>query len=300
MNDNQQQSVSQGGFIGFIKSIFGHTEQSLEDTVKEAIAEHEEDAQGSALGDGEKEMLYNVLQYGELRVNDVMVPRADIIALDMATEFKEMLTQFAEAAHSRMPLYRDTLDEVQGMIHVKDVLRVLVNRDDNVTLDNTTMINILRPVLYVPASMKVIDLLAKMRAVRTHMAVVVDEYGGTDGLVTIEDLVEEIVGEIEDEHDEDQANQIRALEGGAYLVDARIELDDLQDALGINFVDDEDMEEIDTLAGLVFDMAGKVPEIGELISHKTGIVFEVVDADPRRIKQIRIHPFQDDLVTVSQ
>ncbi len=273
-----------------IKDVFTsrNGDGSLRDTLAEAIDEHEEDSHTRKLGADERAMLFNITEFGGLRVDDVMVPRADIIALDVEMEFDEMVKEFASAAHSRLPLYRGSLDEVQGMVHVKDVLIAIAAQDNEGVSPETATLE--RPVLFVPASMKVMDLLAKMRKDRTHMAVVVDEYGGTDGLVTIEDLMEEIVGEIEDEHDAVDDMELVKLDGGKYDVDARIEIKELEEALGLDLSLDDGEEEFDTLGGLVFAIAGRVPEIGETFEHSSDLIFEVVNANPRRITKVRIHP----------
>ncbi|WND01346.1 hemolysin family protein [Temperatibacter marinus] len=281
---------AQGGFWGGLKSLFRKgSEPTLRESVEEALEEHEEDTNGKSLGADEKEMLFNVLNYGELRVDDVMVPRADIISVDMEIGLKDLLKTFSKAGHSRFPVYRGNLDDVMGMVHVKDALKLLTENDySKAGFDGFSLMTIQRSVLFVPASMRVMDLLAKMRQNRTHMAIVVDEYGGTDGIVTIEDLVEEIVGEIEDEHDDDVTQQVRKMGKDTWLVDARLEMEDLEDALSQSFMDIDDDEDIDTVGGLVFALAGSVPEIGERVKHENGYQFEVVDADPRRIHKVRI------------
>ncbi len=279
---------SSGGFLRSILDFFGSkpTDVSLRESLEEAIEEHEEGSNAGGLGDREREMLFNVLEYGELRVNDVMVPRGDIVAVPNEISFQDLVKIFAEAAHSRMPVFRDTLDDVIGMVHVKDTLKLISDENDP---DSFKMVSIRRPVLYVPASMRVIDLLAKMRTSRTHMAVVVDEYGGTDGLVTVEDVVEEIVGEIEDEHDVVEEPELVPLSSGGFDADARIDIDELEEALGLDLTPDERAEDVDTLGGLVFLLADRVPDIGEVILHESGYRFEVLDADPRRIRRVRIH-----------
>lgn len=277
-----------GGFLRAIREFFGSkpSDVSLRESLEEAIEEHEEDTKRVTLGEKEREMLFNVLEYGELRVVDVMVPRGDIVAVPNNIAFQDLVKLFAEAAHSRMPVFRETLDDVIGMAHVKDALKLIADGQDSKSFK---MVSIRRPVLYVPASMRVIDLLAKMRQSRTHMAVVVDEYGGTDGLVTVEDMVEEIVGEIEDEHDTVEDPELTALPDGGFDADARLDIDELEEALGIDLVADERAEEVGTLGGLVFLLADSVPDIGEVITHDSGHKFEVLDADPRRIRRIRIH-----------
>ena len=277
-----------GGFLRAVREFFGakSSDVSLRESLEEAIEEHEEDTNKVTLGDKEREMLFNVLEYGELRVDDVMVPRGDIVAVPNEVSFQDLVKVFAEAAHSRMPVFRETLDDVIGMVHVKDMLRLLA---DGIDPAQFKLASIQRSVLYVPASMRVIDLLAKMRQSRTHMAVVVDEYGGTDGLVTVEDMVEEIVGEIEDEHDAVEDPELVTLPDGGYDADARLDIEELEETLGMNLAPDERVEDVDTLGGLVFLLADRVPDIGEIIDHDSGHKFEVLDADPRRIRRIRIH-----------
>ncbi len=296
MTDNNTQPApngaptnpASGGFLRAVREFFGakSSDVSLRESLEEAIEEHEEDTNKVTLGDKEREMLFNVLEYGELRVDDVMVPRGDIVAVPNEVSFQDLVKVFAEAAHSRMPVFRETLDDVIGMVHVKDMLRLLA---DGIDPAQFKLASIQRPVLYVPASMRVIDLLAKMRQSRTHMAVVVDEYGGTDGLVTVEDMVEEIVGEIEDEHDAVEDPELVTLPDGGYDADARLDIEDLEETVGIDLTPEERAEDVDTLGGLVFLLADRVPDIGEIIAHDTGHKFEVLDADPRRIRRIRIH-----------
>src|SRR5690606_9245376 len=228
-----------------------------------------------------------VLFRSELRVDDVAVPRADIIAVDAAGSFDDMARVFVEAGHSRLPVYRESLDAIIGMVHVKDVYAHLVQPSE---AGAPKVDQLLRSVLFVPPSMRILDLLARMRASRTHMAIVVDEYGGTDGLVTIEDLVEEIVGDIEDEHDEAEATLLRPLPGGRYDVDARLSVADLEAELETDFLPEDDDSEIDTVGGLIFMLAGRVPAIGEVIEHPSGYRFEIVDGEPRRITRVRVYP----------
>ncbi|UTW58638.1 HlyC/CorC family transporter [Kordiimonas sp. SCSIO 12603] len=292
MPDEQSEPSSSrpnGGFWKGLKEKFGfkNGETSLRESLEEALEEHEEENRIKALGDEEREMLFNVLEYGTLRVTDVMVPRADIVSVPQDISYSELVKVFADAFHSRIPVFRETLDDVLGMVHVKDALKEVADGKDP---EAFSIESIQRPVLFVPPSMKAIDLLSKMRQGRTHMAIVVDEYGGTDGLVTVEDIVEEIVGEIEDEHDEIEEADLVALDGGGYDADARVEIDELEELLAINFLPEDQDEDVDTLGGLVFALAGCVPEIGEVILHESGYKFEVVDADPRRIQKLRIHP----------
>ena len=279
---------AQGGFWRSLKGLFGLrvSEVSLRESLEEAIEEHEEETQAQALGSEEREMLFNVLKYGALRVDDVMVPRVDIVGVANDVGYDELIRVFAEAAHSRMPVFRETLDNVIGMVHVKDTLKFAAK---GVDISGFEIGAIQRSVLYVPPSMKLIDLLGKMRLSRTHMAIVVDEYGGTDGLLTVEDIVEEIFGEIEDEHDSDEDPYLVPLDGGGFDADARLEIDELEETIGIDLLPEEQDEDVDTVGGLVISLAGCVPEIGEVIVHESGYRFEVVDGNPRRIHRIRIH-----------
>jgi CBS domain containing-hemolysin-like protein len=260
---------------------------SLRQLVEEAIEEHGDSAPASNndLGDAERAMLRNVLDYGELRVNDVTVPRADIIAFDVGDSFDDLVKLFADCAHSRVPVYRETLDGIIGMIHVKDVMPYLAASEK----PRPRIDQLLRSVLFVPPSMRVLDLLARMRISRVHMAIVVDEYGGADGLVTIEDLVEQIVGDIEDEHDDDPTQMMLNISPDLRDVDARLPLGELEAVLNVDFLDDEEDEEIDTVGGLIFMLAGRVPTIGETIEYDKGYRFEIVDGDPRRITRVRVH-----------
>ena len=291
MND-QLDNIDNSAAPGFWRTLkaklgFKPAEVSLRESLEEALEEHEEETDAPALGAEEREMLFNVLEYGALKVDDVMVPRGDIVAVPDDISYQELVKVFVGAAHSRMPVYRGTLDDVHAMVHVKDAFKLIAEEEDTEAFKITA---IQRPVLFVPASMKVVDLMAKMRQGRTHMAIVVDEYGGTDGLVTVEDIVEEVIGEIDDEHDEVEAPDIVVLSGGGFDADARAEIEELDTLLGVDLLPDDQDEDVGTLGGLVFSLAGCVPEIGEVILHKSGYKFEVVDADPRRIQKVRIHP----------
>lgn len=230
-----------------------------------------------------------------LKVEDVMVPRVDIIAVDIDTSLKDLALSFKEAGHSRLPVYNDTLDEPTGLVHVKDLLPYLTfdarGRTGKTYPDKKIIKKIQRTVLFVPPSMTAEALLKKMQAARMHMAIVVDEYGGTDGLVTLEDLIEPIVGNIEDEHDETEPEikSLKNAKGQPYWeADARVDIEDFEAEFGRDIATPEEDEEVDTLGGLVVSLAGRVPERGEIIRHPYGIEFEITDADPRRIKRVRI------------
>ena len=274
------------GFFGriwrWVRSIRnGRNGSNIRETFEELIEQHEE--RELPIDDRERALLEKVLTIGELTVNDVMVPRADITAVERHTPLDEIVGLMSAEVHSRLPVYRNTLDDAIGMVHIKDVLAATNGEK------NTKLSDIVRSVLFVAPSIRVLDLLLQMRVARTHMALVVDEYGGIDGLATIEDLVEQIVGKIEDEHDVDQGPKLRALDDKSVLADARVTLEEFEGRVGefLTFEDRED--DVDTLGGLVFRIAGRVPVRGEIIRHdSSGIEFEVREADPRRIRRIKI------------
>jgi CBS domain containing-hemolysin-like protein len=227
-------------------------------------------------------MLRNLLHFGEQTAGDICVTRGDIIAVPSGVTFDDLVRAFADAGHSRLPVYGDSLDEVIGMVHIKDVF--IANH--NPALERS-MAALMREPLFVPESMGVIELLARMRSQRTHLAIVVDEFGGTEGLVTIEDVVEEIVGEIEDEHDEDEAGMLTMLDDGLWEADARVELEELAETVDPRLSSEED--EVDTLGGLVFLLAGRIPAKGDCVIHSSGWRFEAIDSDPRKIIRVRLH-----------
>lgn len=225
-----------------------------------------------------------------LRVADVMTPRADIVSVELSTPFETLVAQFTEAEHSRMPIYRETLDDPVGVVHVKDVFRLLAADDRRPCAGDVVLHKLRREALYVPASMRAADLLLRMRTSRIHMALVIDEFGGTDGLVTMEDLIEAVVGEIDDEHDDATVAGIVARPGGVFEADARAPLEELEAALGRELAPPDMEEDIDTVAGLVVALAGRVPRRGEVIAHPLGFDLEVVEADPRRVRRVRVRP----------
>ena len=243
------------------------------------------DAASRALDLGERAILLNLVQFGDMRVQDVMVPRAQITGVEVSTSLEDLAAIFADAAHSRLPVYRETLDEPLGMVHIKDVLRMLLKGGP---VQDPALLALAREVLYVPPSMRAIDLLAKMQKTRIHMALVIDEYGGTDGLVTSEDIVEQIVGDIEDEHDSEEPALVRQLPDGAFEADARVLIEDLNQALGVLIKVPDSGEGADTLGGLIFSLAGRVPQSGEVITHPSGLTFEILEADARHIKTVRV------------
>jgi CBS domain containing-hemolysin-like protein len=262
---------------------------AIRESLEEVIEESER--QSPALSAQERTLLANLLRAGELKISDVMVPRADIVAVDESTPLSSLLMLFGEAQHSRLPVYRETLDDPVGLVHLKDVLGLIEPLDnDRFRWRGDSIAQIRRPILFVAPSMPVLDLLVKMRTAHIQLALVIDEYGGTDGLVSIEDLIEEIVGDISDEHDVDAA-PVRRDESGAYVADARVDLDDFRDQTNFSLsLDDEAAQEVDTLGGLVTYLLGRVPQRGEIVAHPAGYEFEVLEADPRRVKRLRIRP----------
>ncbi|MCB2112345.1 MAG: hemolysin family protein [Parvularculaceae bacterium] len=231
-----------------------------------------------------REMIENVIAFDEKRVADVMAPRADIVAVDIDTPLDALIKTFAEAGHSRLPVFRGDLDDPVGMVHIKDVVALIA--DPQPFSGEPILKRIRRTVLYVPQSMRVTDLLLRMQASRVHMALVIDEFGGTDGLLTIEDLVEEIVGDINDEHDDEITPTIIARQGGGWEADGRVELEEFSETTGITV--EGDGEEVDTIGGLVVAIAGRVPQRGEILSHGSGYDFEIIEADARKVRKVRI------------
>lgn len=292
-----------------LRALFGLGGASVREEIREALSDP---ATSPDFSQQERAILKNVLTLRELRVEDVMVPRADIIAVPIDTSLAEVLSVFRTAGHSRLPVHGDTLDDPRGMVHIRDFVAYLAARADAAeggvqppvvepaagaaapnflgfaNLDiPLSQADILRPVLFVPPTMPALELLVKMQAKRTHMALVIDEYGGTDGLASIEDIMETIVGDIEDEHDLDESPRIDAAAGG-FVVDARADLEDVSAVIGIDLTSFSDAEEVDTLGGLITTLAGHVPARGEIIVAD-GLEFEVLDADPRRVRRIMIH-----------
>ncbi len=259
-------------------------DDSVREAIEELIEESGEDA--TPLETEEHNLLSNILRLKDSTAADVMVPRADISALDVNASVADLVELINREAHSRVPIFQETLDDAIGMIHIKDVMAAGA-MDRNQDGEPLHLRNIMRDVLFVAPSMQVLELLLEMRVKRTHMALVVDEFGGVDGLLTIEDLVEEIVGEIEDEHDQDEEPQLIIKPDGSIEADARASIEAFEEKVG-QVVTEEEREELETLGGLVFSLAGRVPVRGELVNHSCGMEIEIIDADPRRIKKIRI------------
>ncbi len=268
--------------------LFGDDgETTLREEIEEAIDEAEESRQVAGdLTPIEGQMLRNLLHFGDETAGDICVTRGDIVSVPATISFDELVKAFAEAEHSRLPVYGESLDEIVGMVHIKDLFAALID-----TTRDRSIQAMMRTPLFVPESMGVIDLLARMRAERIHLAIVVDEFGGTEGLVTIEDVVEEIVGEIEDEHDTESAGMLTRLDDGVWEADARIELEELAEAVDARLVSEDD--EVDTLGGLVFLLAGHIPARGECVVHASGWRLEAVESDPRRILRVRLHAPQE-------
>ncbi len=301
-----------GGLFERLRSLFGFEGATPREDVEEAIAEATRDG-----GFSEKEtaILKNVLSLHELRVADVLVPRADIVAVELGQTLGEILSVFRAASHSRLPVYSETLDDPRGMVHILDFVDFLARSAEQRRprsaegaesaataaarggLDLSlplSQANILRPVLYAPRSMPALDLLIKMQASRTHMALVIDEYGGTDGLVSIEDIMETIVGDIEDEHDESGAHVIETAPDGALTMSARAPLDAVAEKLGAPLASAEAREDIDTIGGLVASAAGRLPARGEIIRLSPTLEAEIVDADPRKLKRVRLRRIAEE------
>ncbi len=278
-------------------------------TIREDLTDALSDDEGFAQGFSPEErvMLTSILRLQDMRVEELMVPRTDIIAVSQDISLAEMLKVFEDSGHSRMPVYDDTLDDPRGMVHIRDVVAYILKASSlsrsevakrrkqlpaNLDLKKVDLakpiagLKLLREVMFIPPSMGARELMARMQAERTQIALVIDEYGGTDGLITLEDIVEEIVGDIEDEHDDEQ-NHIQGRDDGTYICDAKAELDDLRELLGKEFAFGEHEDDVDTIGGLIFDILGRVPVRGEVIV-KNGFEFRIMDADPRRIRRVEL------------
>ncbi len=319
LTDNGERNnlrAARPSFFERLRGFLGLTQGSVRNDIEDAL----EDMNGAEFTAQERTILKNVLSLHEHQVNDVKVPRADIVAVSMESTLAEVLTLFRSAGHSRLPVFGDNLDDVRGMVHIRDFVdhlasavensgsrkRALSPADETAKAEHNNIglirravygglnlntrlaqANIIRPVLFVPPSMPALDVLLKMQAKRTHMALVIDEYGGTDGLVSIEDIVETIVGDIEDEHDEDAAPVIEKIAEGLVIAEGRADLREFLEVIGIESDGLEDLDDIDTLGGLVTSSVGYVPARGEIVKV-LGLEVEVLDADPRRIKRVRV------------
>lgn len=313
-HSRMQPGIAETGLWARIKRFFSNGEDaSLRQSLQEVIEQHNGPDQDALVRPQARSMMLNLLKFPDVRVDDIMVPRADIIAVEDTSSIDDLLERFSEANHSRIPVFRNTLDDPLGMIHIKDLMQWLVAgekakpakkpaggnkaamqpkpKSTRRSPNRKTAIkstSIIREVLFVPPSMPAADLLVKMQSSHIHLAIVVDEYGGTHGLVSIEDVVEEIVGDIADEHD-DEADLILQTPQGDYIADARAPIEEVEQFLNIDLLPDEQDEDADTLGGFVFSMLGRVPVRGELVRHDSGIEFEVLAADARRVQRLKIH-----------
>jgi CBS domain containing-hemolysin-like protein len=308
----QDQGPDRPSFFERITGLFRHRNgSSLREEIVDALAESDTGPQ--SFSPSERAMLNNILRLREVRVEDVMIPRADVEAVEITTKLGDLMVLFEKSGHSRMPVYGDTLDDPRGMIHIRDVLAHITRAAKakkprasrksattptpapaspldlgSVDLDKTIgELGLMRTVLFVPPSMLASDLMARMQATRTQMALVIDEYGGTDGLVSLEDIVEMVVGDIEDEHDEDEP-MITQSSDGVFVVDGKAEIDDVAKMIGEAFTAGEHVEYVDTIGGMIFNTLGRVPARGEVVQAIPGFEFHVLDADPRRVKRVRI------------
>lgn len=290
------EAESRSSLLNVLKKFFGpeNGDRSLREQLEEAIDEHEgENGEADAASDDgdlspvERQMLRNLLHFSEHDADDVAVPRGEIIAISAEASWDELVATFSDNGHSRLPVYRDTLDQVVGMVHIKDVFPFLAQQTE--PPDDWT--SLMREPIFVPQARGALDVLADMRARRMHLAIVVDEFSGTDGLITIEDLVEEIVGEIEDEHDEEPEALIQSLGDGIWVCDARAELEDVAEIIDPRLAEVE--EAVDTLGGLTFVLAEGVPSAGTIVPHPSGWNLEVTEADETHVKRLRLHAPED-------
>ena len=254
---------------------------SLKQSIETVLDNNYKEAEG--ISKQERLMLLNILKIDGIRSSDIMIPRADIGAVEINDSFEKVLEVFIKEAHSRVPVYEKNLDNVIGMVHIKD----LVNYQNKKKIEANFLKDLKRDILEIPPSMPVLDLLLKMQMTRLHMGVVIDEYGCTDGLVTIEDVIEEITGEIEDEHDKENLPILIKSSSNTFEASARVEIDELQKVTNIQFFESVD-EDVDTLGGLIFSIAGRIPQRGEIIKHNSGTTFEIKDADPMKIKSVKV------------
>ncbi len=270
------------GLINWFRSkVKGRSDTNLREALEEYIEEADDGDDLTSAAAHERVLIANILELRDLTVVDVMIPRADIVAIDIGTSQKDLLSLLSEKQHSRLPVFREKLDEIVGTIHIKDILACLANNKA------VEIGDLLREVPIVSPSMHVYDLLLMMKQMRKHMALVVDEFGGIDGLVTIGDVIEDIIGDIEDEYDQDDQPSLAENEDGTILADGRYDIEEFEEQYG-NLLNEEEREDIDTLGGLIFALAGRVPARGEILTHESGMVFEVVDADPRRVSKLLI------------
>jgi magnesium and cobalt transporter len=283
MKTNRKESSLLGSVRQFIRNYFTQNEpESLKDALEEVISEHE--GESGKINPQEKMMISNILEFSEIKVSDVMTPRSEIVAVAEDMSLAALVDYVREHEHTRMPVYRENLDEIIGFIHIKDLMRYFGNARD------FSFSAIMRNILAIPASMKVLDLLVKMRISGVHIAIVVDEYGGTDGLVTLEDLFEEIVGDIQDEHDGEEVGEFAWVSSNSLEILARIELEELEEILKMDFGSNDDEVEYHTLGGMLFNMLGEVPEAGrKIMDEERNIEYEIISSEPRKICKVRIN-----------
>ncbi len=273
-------------FISKIKSFFfSSNKENIKDVLEDIIEDNGNSVE--SIDDGTKKIFKNIIQLNDKCIEDVMIPRADIDSVSSSIKINQLITFINKTKHSRIPVYEENLDKVIGMIHIRDLFEK-INKSTKVKRDIKISRTIIRKILFSSPSMRILDLLLKMRSEQIHMSIVVDEFGGTNGLVTIEDLVEEIVGEIKDEHDFEEIDIIKKISKKTYEVSARLTVDEFEKKLGI-FFESVDKEDIDTVGGLVFNLIGKIPSRGQVISHKSGLEFTILDADTRKIKRLLVN-----------
>lgn len=272
------------GLITWVRSLLP-AKSSAEDTLREAIEELIEDKETepqSAVAAHERRLIANILQLRDLPVIDVMVPRADIVAVDINAPREDLIQLLSEKPHSRIPVYKNDMDNIVGVVHIKDMVANIAGGNPFELKD------IMREALVVSPAMRVMDLLLQLRQSKVHIAFVVDEFGGIDGLITINDMIEAIVGEIDDEYAFDIEPQLIERPDGSAIADARYPIELFEAKYGNVFHEDDENEDVDTLGGLVTSLAGRVPSRGEVIRHSSGMEFEIIDADPRRVMRVRI------------
>lgn len=272
--------------ISSIKSIFfSSNKENIKDVLEDIIEDNGNSVE--SIDDGTKKIFKNIIQLNDKCIEDVMIPRADIDAVSSSIKINQLITFINKTKHSRIPVYDENLDKVIGMVHIRDLFEK-INKNVKVKRDIKISKSIVRKILFSSPSMRILDLLLKMRSEQIHMSIVVDEFGGTNGLVTIEDLVEEIVGEIKDEHDFEEIDIIKKISKKTYEVSARVTVDEFEKKLGV-FFESVDKEDIDTVGGLVFNLIGKIPSRGQVIGHKSGLEFTILDADTRKIKRLLVN-----------
>ena len=272
--------------ISSIKSIFfSSNKENIKDVLEDIIEDNGNSVE--SIDDGTKKIFKNIIQLNDKCIEDVMIPRADIDAVSSSIKINQLITFINKTKHSRIPVYDENLDKVIGMVHIRDLFEK-INKNVKVKRDIKISKSIVRKILFSSPSMRILDLLLKMRSEQIHMSIVVDEFGGTNGLVTIEDLVEEIVGEIKDEHDFEEIDIIKKISKKTYEVSARVTVDEFEKKSGV-FFESVDKEDIDTVGGLVFNLIGKIPSRGQVIGHKSGLEFTILDADTRKIKRLLVN-----------